>query len=151
MRHTKHLLSIDIDFELIHRRRFDWNFSFFLQNVATIANAKESDEGEATDSSLSSFESQESGDSPSRKRKAFDEDAVIATALNYLSTSEPAKDELWQFMSYLHTVLKKLPPHLQLELKQKIQKAMCEVDNKQENGENGHIFKDSDKEVVPDQ
>lgn len=58
----------------------------------------------------------------------FDADAVIAKALNYLSTSEPARDELWQFMSYLHTVLKSLPPHLQLELKHKIQTAMYEVE-----------------------
>lgn len=69
---------------------------------------------------------------------------MIATALNYLSTNEPARDELWQFMSYLHTTLKNLPAHLQMELKQKIQLAMCEMENKPSNG----IA--AEKEVVPE-
>lgn len=105
----------------------------------------EEDDDEATNDSSSS--SLASTDSPSRKRKHFDPDAVIATALNYLTTTEPARDELWQFMSYLHTVLKNLPPHLQLELKHKIQKAMYEVE-KQDLDDSGHIA--GDKDVVPE-
>lgn len=107
-----------------------------------ISTEEDNDDDEATNSSVSSYAST---DSPSRKRKHFDPDAVIATALNYLSTNEPARDELWQFMSYLHTVLKNLPPHLQLELKHKIQKAMFEVE-KQEKVDDA-----TEKEVVPDQ
>lgn len=94
---------------------------------------------EATSSSSSSYGS---NDSPTRKRNNFDPDAVIATALNYLTTAEPAQNELWEFMSYLHTVLRKLPPHLQLELKQKIQNAMYEVENAEQSP--------SDKESVPE-
>lgn len=74
---------------------------------------------------------------------------MIATALNYLSTNEPARDELWQFMSYLHTVLKNLPPHLQLELKHKIQKAMYEVEKQDLDKTDKKIT--NDKDVVPDQ
>lgn len=73
---------------------------------------------------------------------------MIATALNYLTTSEPARDELWQFMSYLHTVLKNLPAHLQLQLKNKIQKAMCEVEKQDSNDTEQNT---TDKDVVPDQ
>lgn len=98
----------------------------FYQQGLPQANGDHDDDN--TNSSTSSYDSQQSTDSPSRKRKHFDADAVIAKALNYLSTSEPARDELWQFMSYLHTVLKSLPPHLQLELKHKIQTAMYEVE-----------------------
>lgn len=102
------------------------------------------DDDETTCSSTSSLTSV---DSPMRKRKPFDPDVVIATALNYLSTSEPARDELWQFMSYLHTVLKNLPSHLQLELKNKIQQAMKEVEKQDLNG-----LKCSEAEKdVPDQ
>lgn len=108
---------------------------------------EDNDDDEATNSSVSSFAST---DSPSRKRKHFDPDAVIATALNYLSTNEPARDELWQFMSYLHTVLKNLPPHLQLELKHKIQKAMYEVE-KQDLDKNTDDQTANEKDVVPDQ
>lgn len=90
------------------------------------ANGHHDDEN--TNESTSSYDSQQSNDSPSRERKHFDADAVIAKALNYLSTSEPARDELWQFMSYLHSVLRSLPPHLQLELKHKIRTAMHEVE-----------------------
>lgn len=116
-----------------------------LQGLELISTEEDNDDDEATNSSASSYASTES---PSRKRKHFDPDAVIATALNYLSTSEPARDELWQFMSYLHTVLKNLPPHLQLELKQKIQKAMYEVEKQDvDNVSNGTVEKD----VVPDQ
>lgn len=50
-------------------------------------------------------------------------------------------------MSYLHTVLKNLPSHLQLELKNKIQKAMCEVE-KQDSNATADIVNDKD---VPDQ
>ncbi|XP_031618927.1 uncharacterized protein LOC116338032 [Contarinia nasturtii] len=106
---------------------------------------EDNDDDEATNSSVSSYAST---DSPSRKRKHFDPDAVIATALNYLSTNEPARDELWQFMSYLHTVLKNLPPHLQLELKNKIQRAMYEVE-KQDLEKSSDLT--ADKDVVPDQ
>lgn len=53
-------------------------------------------------------------------------------------------------MSYLHTVLKNLPPHLQLELKHKIQKAMYEVEKQDlEKTTDGHIT--TEKDVVPDQ
>jgi len=103
----------------------DADESFFENKVLAQGDGGHDDEN--TNSSTSSYDSQQS-DSPSRKRKHFDADAVIAKALNYLSTSEPARDELWQFMSYLHTVLKSLPPHLQLELKHKIQTAMYEVE-----------------------
>lgn len=108
-----------------------------------ISTEEDNDDEEATNSSVSSA----SNDSPTRKRKHFDPDAVIATALNYLSTTEPARDELWQFMSYLHTVLKNLPPHLQLELKHKIQKAMYEVE-KQDLDDTSHIV--VDKDIVPE-
>lgn len=74
---------------------------------------------------------------------------MIAKALNYLSTSEPARDELWQFMSYLHTVMKNLPPLLQLELKHKIQKAMYEVE-KQDLGDSAPKAQPQEKDV-PDQ
>lgn len=80
---------------------------------------------------------------------------MIATALNYLSTNEPAHDELWQFMSYLHTVLKNLPPHLQLELKHKIQKAMYEVEKQDLDKPDDKINKGKDvlsnEDAVPDQ
>lgn len=98
------------------------------------------DDGEATDSSISSNTST----GPTRKRKHFDADKVIANALNYLSSNEPAQDELYQFMSYLHNVLKKLPAQLQMELKAKIQKAMCEVES-HDKPSNGHTA-----EVVPE-
>lgn len=52
-------------------------------------------------------------------------------------------------MSYLHTVLKNLPPHLQLELKQKIQKAMYEVEKQDLVKTDERIT--ANKEVVPDQ
>lgn len=71
---------------------------------------------------------------------------MIANALNYLSSNEPAQDELYQFMSYLHNVLKKLPAQLQMELKSKIQKAMCEVES-HEKPNNGIT---TEKEVVPE-
>lgn len=118
-----------------------------LQAQELISTEEDNDDDEATNSSVSSCAST---DSPSRKRK-FDPDAVIATALNYLSTNEPARDELWQFMSYLHTVLKNLPPHLQLELKHKIQKAMYEVEKQDldKDKANGHIV--AEKDEVPDQ
>lgn len=120
-------------------------FCFHLaQGLELISTEEDNDDDEATNSSVSSLAST---DSPSRKRKHFDPDAVIATALNYLTTAEPARDELWQFMSYLHTVLKNLPPHLQLELKHKIQKAMYEVE-KQDLDDSGHIA--VDKDVVPE-
>lgn len=78
---------------------------------------------------------------------------MIAKALNYLSTSEPARDELWQFMSYLHTVLKNLPPHLQLELKEKIQTAMCEVEKQDIDDSNpkNHNKTAAQEKDVPDQ
>lgn len=52
-------------------------------------------------------------------------------------------------MSYLHTVLKNLPPHLQLELKHKIQKAMYEVEKQDLDKTDKKIT--NDKDVVPDQ
>lgn len=57
-------------------------------------------------------------------------------------------------MSYLHTVLKNLPPHLQLELKHKIQKAMYEVEKQdldKDKTTNGHQQTANEKDVVPDQ
>ena len=117
-----------------------------LQAQELISTEEDNDDDEATNSSVSSYASTES---PSRKRKHFDPDAVIATALNYLSTNEPARDELWQFMSYLHTVLKNLPPHLQLELKHKIQKAMYEVEK--QDLEKANDCHTTEKDVVPDQ
>lgn len=57
-------------------------------------------------------------------------------------------------MSYLHTVLKNLPPHLQLELKHKIQKAMYEVEKQdldKDKTTNGHQQTATEKDVVPDQ
>lgn len=123
------------------------SLSLFLSQAQEVQSTEEDlDDDEATNSSVSSFAST---DSPSRKRKHFDPDAVIATALNYLSTNEPARDELWQFMSYLHTVLKNLPPHLQLELKHKIQKAMYEVEKQDLDKANGQTV--NEKDVVPDQ
>lgn len=112
--------------------RFASIFRLISQGLELIS----TEDDEATNSSTSSYDS---SDSPTHKRNHFDPDAVIATALNYLTTAEPAQDELWQFMSYLHTVLRKLPPHLQLELKQKIQNAMYEVENQEHSG--------SDKDV----
>lgn len=122
---------------------------FFSILQAQELQSTEDDDDEATNSSVSSYAST---DSPSRKRKHFDPDAVIATALNYLSTNEPARDELWQFMSYLHTVLKNLPPHLQLELKHKIQKAMYEVEKQDLDKANEQQQQTAtEKDVVPDQ
>lgn len=116
------------------------------QNDILSADEDVPEDGEATDSSISS---NTSNGAPSRKRRHFDADKVIATALTYLSTAEPARDELWQFMSYLHNVLKKLPAHLQLELKRKIQKAMCEVES--HDSTNKPVSETpADKEVVPE-
>lgn len=112
-----------------------------FQNNELLSTEEEDDD--ATSSSVSSYAS---NNSPLRKRKHFDPDAVIATALNYLSTNQPARDELWHFMSYLHTVLKNLPPHLQLELKHKIQKAMYEVEK--HDLENGEKETDQQKEQL---
>lgn len=122
---------------------------FHLQGLDTLANGDVEHDDENTNSSTSSYDSQQSTDSPSRKRKHFDPDAVIAKALNYLSTSEPARDELWQFMSYLHTVLRNLPKHLQLELKHKIQTAMYEVE-KQDLDDTATKTEPQEKDV-PDQ
>lgn len=143
------------------RRSFYKCFLFFLffiivsrfafiplqqNNEMQSADEDVADDGEATDSSISS---NTSNGAPSRKRRHFDADKVIATALNYLSTTEPARDELWQFMSYLHNVLKKLPAHLQMELKQKIQKAMCEVESHDASSKPANGAP-AEKEVVPE-
>lgn len=117
-----------------------------MQNNGLVSTEEENDDDEATNSSVSSNASTESP----HKRKHFDADAVIATALSYLSTNEPARDELWQFMSYLHTVMKNLPPHLQLELKHKIQEAMYEVE-KQDLDKIDVRCIAADKDIVPDQ
>lgn len=127
--------NFKLQFSVIITSRTHFNFNnnfnliyfFSFQGLELIS----TEDDEATNSSTSSYDS---NDSPSRKRNHFDPDAVIATALNYLTTTEPAQDELWQFMSYLHTVLRKLPPHLQLELKQKIQNAMFEVEKQEHDG-----------------
>lgn len=54
-------------------------------------------------------------------------------------------------MSYLHTVLKNLPPHLQLELKHKIQKAMYEVEKQDLDKDKANGRTANEKDVVPDQ